>query len=174
MQGLAYSQQVQDFSLPEVNTGEVFSLATLGNQKAIVLIYMSNNCPFATAYLERLNRLADDFPEVTFAMINAFSTPNESMVNMKTTWMEWETGIPYLADKEQTTTNLFKVRKSPTVVVLKPLNDVFSVYYIGQIDNNPQVAGDVKEAYLLENLQSLMEDKPPIHPNNQPIGCTIR
>jgi hypothetical protein len=107
-------------------------------------------------------------------MVNAFTTSNESMVNMKTTWMQWETGIPYLADKEQNTMNKFGIRKSPTAVILKPVNNAFSIYYIGQIDNNPQVAVDVKEAYLLENLQSLMANKPPVHSNNQPIGCTIR
>ena len=171
---MLFGQQVKDFSLPEIISGDIFSLATLSGQKGVVLIYMSNNCPFATAYLERLNNLADEFPEITFAMVNAFSMPNESMVNMKTTWMEWETGIPYLADKEQITLDLFKIRKSPTAVILKPLNDVFSVYYIGQIDNNPQVADDVKEAYLLDNLRSLMNNKPPVYPNNQAIGCTIR
>ena len=168
------AQNVSSFTLPEVNTGDMFSLDAITGQEGVVLIYMSNKCPFSTAYLDRLRQMNADFPSILFILINAYTTSSESMVNMKTTWMDWDVNMPYLADKEQVTAEQFKITKSPTAVVLKPVGNNYSVYYKGQIDNNPQVANDVKEAYLLENLKALLANKPPIYPNNQAVGCTVR
>lgn len=170
----AYSQGVESFTLPEVNSGDMFSLDAITGSEGIVLIYMSNKCPFSTAYLDRLKQMNSDYPSLLFVLVNGYTTSAESMVNMKTTWMDWDINMPYLADKEQLTIQQFNITKSPTVVVLKPVGNGYSIYYKGQIDNNPQVASDVKEAYLLENLNTLVEDKPPIHSNNQAVGCTVR
>ena len=91
------AQNVSSFALPEVNTGDMFSLDAITGQQGVVLIYMSNKCPFSTAYLGPTQTNERRFPSILFILVNAYTTASESMVNMKTTWMDWGINMPYLA-----------------------------------------------------------------------------
>ena len=85
----------------------------------------------------------------------------------------WGIDVPYLADKEQTVKASFGARKSPEVFLLKNNGGKFSIYYKGAIDNNPQVASDVKEQYLKQNIESLLKETSPVS-GSRPTGCIIK
>ena len=167
---------IKEFVLMDAVSGERISLLSFKDNKGVVILFVSNECPYSNYYTERIRKMVAEFSErnVAFILVNSHLDSYESPSAMKNAWNSWDIPIPYLADKEQALQKKLNVEKSPTAVLLKPLQDGFSIYYSGMIDNNPQVANDVKEAYLTDNIKSLLQNKPPAHRNNRAIGCMIR
>jgi len=175
---LAHAQQpdLREFNETNVVTGENLSLLSFKDSKGIVLLFISNECPYAQYYQGRITSMVEKYAAdgISFILVNSHLDNEESPSGMKRMSDEWDLDIPYLADKSQRLKRTFDIRKSPTAIILKPLNEGFSIYYSGRIDNNPLVEGDVKEAYLLDNINSLLANKPAAHPNNRSVGCMIR
>ncbi len=173
-----YSQEpdLVDFSLIDVNSGEEFLLSSIENEKGVVLLFLSNDCPYSSYYIDRIKKLIDTYQSrnIVFLLINSHLDSNESPSSMKNIAATWGLEIPYLADKSHDLKDMLEVEKSPTAVILKPITKGYSLYYRGKIDNNPQVESDVKEAYLIDNIKTLLANKPPAHPNTRSIGCMIR
>ena len=174
--GFAQEADIIDFSLIDVTTGEKFILSAAESNKGIVLLFVSNDCPYSSYYIDRFKKLITTYQSkgVIFLLVNAHLDSNESPSSMKNLAASWGLGVPYLADKTHDLKNMLGVEKSPTAVLLKPIPKGYSIYYQGKIDNNPQVESDVKEAYLTDNIKTLLANKPPAHPNTRAIGCMIR
>ena len=173
-----YSQQsdIREFTANNVANGENISLLTYKDKQAVVLIFISNVCPYAQYYQGRIESMVNKYEDqgIAFLLVNSHLDNDESPSSMKRMWNNWNTHIPYLADKTQDLRRIFDIQKSPTAIILKPVGEGFSIYYSGKIDNNPLVETDVKEAYLEDNIISLLANKPPAHANNKSIGCMIR
>ena len=52
-----------DFELPGTD-GETHSLADFADHKALLVVFTCNNCPYAQAKFDTLNRLADDYDDI--------------------------------------------------------------------------------------------------------------
>jgi len=169
------AQNVADFTLKDVNTGNEVSLSDYSNKKAVVVIFTSNVCPYSIYYEGRITQLISDFrsKNIQFLLINSHTGIKESPEEMKNKIETWGLEIPYLTDKNQTAKNIFKARKSPEAFILKPKGSSFDIYYNGAIDNNPQVATDVKDSYLKDNLNNVVNNLP-AQRGGRPIGCVIK
>ncbi|MCA6074153.1 redoxin domain-containing protein [Fulvivirga sedimenti] len=174
--GFTQEPDIIDFNLVDVTTGEKFILSGVDNKKGIVLLFVSNDCPYSSYYIDRFKKLITTYQsrDILFLLVNAHLDSNESPSAMKNIAASWDLGVPYLADKTHELKNMLGVEKSPTAVILKTIPKGYSIYYQGKIDNNPQVESDVKEAYLTDNIKTLLANKPPAHPNTRAIGCMIR
>lgn len=167
--------QVKDFKLTNVQNGSETSLSNFGDSKAVAVIFTSNICPYAVYYEGRITQLVSDYKSkgIQFVLINSHKEDKESNEEMANKISTWGLDVPYLADKEQTAKAAFGARKSPEVFLLKNNGGKFSVFYKGAIDNNPQVASDVKEPYLKQNIEALLNGKSP-KTGGRPIGCIIK
>ena len=172
LNGLA---QVKDFALENVSSGKLVSLSDYTSVKGVVIIFTSNVCPYSVYYEGRITQLVADYGKrgVPFILINSHKEAKETKEEMANKISTWGLDVPYLADKEQTVMRQFGARKSPEIFLLKRNNSSFSVFYKGSIDNNPQVASDVKMRYLRENLEALLSGKGAI-PGGRPVGCMIK
>ena len=171
---IGYSQ-ISDFQGLDVQTNQSISLSDFDSKKAVVIIFTSNVCPYSVYYEGRITQLIADYSgQVQFLLINSHSDDKESASEMKNKIGAWGIDVPYIADKDGTIKRLFAARKSPEVFILKPSGNDFSIYYKGAIDNNPQVASDVKEKYLKRNLDTLLQGKSAQDSNTRPVGCIIR
>lgn len=168
-------QVIENITLKDVRTGKDISLTDFSNEKAVVVIFTSNVCPYAVYYEGRITQLINDYKDkdVQFLLINSHLEAKESAEEMKNKITTWGLNVPYLADKEQKAMEAFAARKSPEAFILKPQGNKFSVFYNGAIDNNPQVASDVKNRYLKENIDNLLQGKSATS-GGRPIGCMIR
>ncbi|MEM7108591.1 MAG: redoxin family protein [Bacteroidota bacterium] len=171
---IAYSQ-VKDFRLANVQDGNEVSLSQFSGSKAVAVIFTSNVCPYAVYYEGRITQLVADYKAkgIQFILVNSHREAKESKEEMTNKLSTWGLDIPYLSDKDQKVKSAFGARKSPEVFLLKNNNGKFSVFYKGAIDNNPQVASDVKEQYLKENIESLLNNASPSS-GGRPIGCVIK
>ncbi|MDX1627868.1 MAG: redoxin domain-containing protein [Fulvivirga sp.] len=172
---ISTAQTIEGFSLENVRSGEKVSLADYKDKKAIVVIFTSNVCPYAVYYEGRITQLIADFKQndIQFLLINAHTEDKESTEEMANKIKTWGLKVPYLADKQQIAKKMLDARKSPEAFVLKPKNGGFEIFYDGAIDNNPQVASDVKHRYLRNNIKAAIEGRVAEKGGN-PIGCMIR
>lgn len=165
-------QVIGDFTLTDIRNGNEVSLNDYSTNRAVVVIFTSQNCPYDNYYLDRLKQLSTDFEDRNVGILYVNSIPSESAEELKSSVAEWP--APYLSDKQQVVMKLLGVSKTPESIILIPVNGGFRKIYQGAIDNNPQVATDVKKAYLRENLVNVLEGQPLTYANVLPVGCRIR
>lgn len=172
--GYAGAQTVSDFALKDVRTGKQVSLSDFSNTKGVVLVFTSNVCPYSVYYEGRITHLISRYKSqgIQFLLINSHKEDKESEAEMANKISTWGIDVPYLADKDQKVLTALGARKSPEVFLLSN-NGGFKVFYKGAIDNNPQVATDVKEQYLKQNIDALLKGKPAVA-GGRPIGCMIK
>ena len=141
----------------------------------VVLVFMSNQCPHATYYVDRLMSLEAelDSEKIKFFLVNAYSAKEESVAQMKEYASTHKLGT-YLVDKEQQLKKALGVRKSPEAVLLKRNGDQLIKFYQGPIDNNPQVATDVSETYLKNNIDRLLSNQTGVKSSMPVVGCFIK
>ena len=167
--------QIKDFSGLNVNSNENVSLSDYADNKAVVVLFTSNICPYSVYYEGRITQLIADYEnDVQFLLINSHTDDKESSSEMKNKLTAWGLSIPYIADKDGAIKQMFGARKSPEVYLLAPNGATFSIYYKGAIDNNPQVASDVKDKFLKKNIDSLLKGSSPVSGSTRPIGCIIK
>ncbi|ELR68577.1 hypothetical protein C900_00245 [Fulvivirga imtechensis AK7] len=172
--GSLSAQKVSNFTLKDVRNNKQVSLSDFSNAKGVVVIFTSNVCPYSVYYEGRITQLIAQYKDkgIQFLLINSHTENKESESEMANKIAAWGLDVPYLADKDQQVLDAFKARKSPEVFLLKN-NGSFSIFYHGAIDNNPQVATDVKERYLKDNIEALLKGKPAIA-GGRPTGCMIK
>ncbi|MEM9859026.1 MAG: redoxin domain-containing protein [Bacteroidota bacterium] len=172
---IAVFGQVKDFQLKDVQNDKEVSLSQFSESKGVAVIFTSNICPYAVYYEGRITQLVADYKAkgIQFILINSHGEAKESPEEMANKVSTWGLDIPYLSDKDQKVKNAFGARKSPEVFLLKNNGGKFSVFYKGAIDNNPQVASDVKEPYLKQNIEALLTNASP-SAGGRPIGCIIK
>lgn len=171
----AFSQEVSNFTLKNVTDGSNTSLTDYKSSKGVVVIFTSNVCPYSVYYEGRITQLIAEYESkgLSFILINSHLEDKESATEMANKISTWGLKVPYLADKDQSVMNAFHASKSPEVFLLKNNGGYFSVFYQGAIDNNPQVATDVKDQYLKANIDNLLSGKAATK-GGRPIGCMVK
>jgi peroxiredoxin len=165
------AQSVKDFALKDVN-GKVVHLSDYNSNAGVVIIFTSNACPFDDYYIERIKNIKST--NVPVLLVNSGLEDVESATAMASRAQQKGITQPYLADKDQLVLQDLNAHKSTEVFLLKNNGGKFSIYYHGAIDDNPQVAADVKHAYLTEAISTMLDGKALSVPDNRPVGCVIR
>ncbi len=168
-----------DFSLTDAVSGNTVSLGDFKSQKAVVLVFTSNYCPYSRLYERRISDLVQQYKGkgVAFVLINSNDADQhleESEASMKEKVEDWNTEVPYLSDKQQLAAKKYGATKTPEVYVLTPRAGNFTVFYAGAIDDNPQIAEDVNQAYLKDALDSALNGKTLVVKSKRPVGCMIK
>lgn len=169
----SYAQEIKDFSLTNVKDGKAVSLSNYSSAYGIVVVFTSHECPYDNYYKDRLKDLVNAYSgKIQFLLINSNQEPQESAEQMAIHYSDL--GVPYLADKDQTAMETFGAHKSPEVFLVSKVSGKFTVVYSGAIDDNPQVAKDVKQTFLKDALNKVLA-REKIEPVSQrAVGCTIR
>ncbi|HNP18303.1 MAG TPA: redoxin domain-containing protein [Fulvivirga sp.] len=170
-----HSQNIADFTLTDAKSKSEVSLNNFNNKKGVAVIFTSNVCPYSVYYEGRITQLVADYPDdIQFLLVNSFTDDKETVDQMRSKIVAWGINAPYLADKDGGVKKAFGARKSPEVFLLKNNGGKFSIFYKGAIDNNPQVATDVKERYLKNNIENLLNGRSATNLGTRPIGCMIK
>lgn len=172
---VAFSQQVQDFSLTNVVDGKTVSLKDFGSGAGVVIIFTVNECAFDDYYIDRLKGLVQQYQtKISFLLVNADAGDGESAENMVKRSEKMRIAVPYLADKNQTLMQALSAHKSTEVFLIKNSGGKFSIFYRGAIDDNPQVAADVRQYYLKDAIEKLLAGQPVNATETRPVGCNIK
>lgn len=175
---MLFGQTLKSFSLPDAATGNTVSLADFASAKGVVIIFTSNYCPYSKLYDDRIDGLVNEFSGkgIQFVLVNPNSKYHpeyESLEAMKEKAIERGYAIPYVSDPDQTLSKALGATRTPEAFVLKKAGGEYRVVYKGALDDNPQRATDVAEAFLNKAIQAQLDGKP--GPTNQrTTGCLIK
>lgn len=172
-------KSVDNFTLINATDNSNFSLSSLKDSPAIVVIFTSNSCPYDKLYHRRIEKLLDDYRKrgVRFVFINSndpLRSPEDSPRQMADKVKELRWQVPYLIDEDQKVAARFGARKNPEAYVLKYRTNDFQILYSGSIDDNPQVASDVSQPYLRMALDAVLAGKPVLIEQTHTTGCMIK
>lgn len=178
----AFGQKVEnipDFTLKDVITGKNISFYSYKKNKAIVVIFTSNYCPYSKLYENRINDLVDEYSSqgVGFLLVNSNNSSlskDESIVKMIMKAKESKFTVPYLADKQLTAKRIFQAEKTPEAFVVTEVKGELTAVYRGAIDDNPQSPDEVEENYIKLALNNLLQNKVSPVTFNRPTGCRIK
>ncbi|HEY5823447.1 MAG TPA: thioredoxin family protein [Cyclobacteriaceae bacterium] len=172
----AFAQQpIQNFSILNVGDNSPVALESFQSCSGLVVPFTSNDCAYDGYYTSRVKSLINAYKgKIQFLLVNSYTEPNEAADKMKIKYDAWALGVPYLADKDQTAMECLSAKKSPEVFLLKNTGGKYVLAYSGAIDDNPQVANDVKQNYLKEAIDKLLAGQKIEVANVRAVGCSVR
>ena len=177
-EGYQMGQTVPDFTLTN-QSGTAVSLKDYSNKKAVVVVFVNEICPNSQLYEKRLSDLAATYTNqgVTFLFVNptislelggaqakalAGKIPAESV------------NLPILPDPDQKISRQFGATKTPEAFLIQNQNGNFVLKYKGAIDDNPQLATSVRQAYLKNALDAVVANQSVAMPEMRATGCMIK
>ena len=165
------------FNLLDTISKKKMSLEHIKGEKATVIIFMCNHCPFVIHVIEELVVLANFYQTkgVTFIAISSNDVekqPQDSPDLMREKALESKYPFPYLYDDSQEIARAYDAACTPDFYIF---NKDLKLKYRGQLDdsrpgNSIEVSGDdLRNALdcILENLENVRAQKPS-------IGCNIK
>jgi peroxiredoxin len=174
---LPLGTQAPDFSLQDVVSEKILSLQQLKSDKATVIMFICNHCPYVKHVQHELVRVANDYQAkgVRFIAINAndiANYPEDAPDKMRKVAQQLGYPFPYLFDETQEAARAYQAACTPDFYVFD--KDLKCVYR-GQFDdsrpkNNIPVTGKDLRAVL----DCILANKS-IDPQQKPsVGCNIK
>lgn len=166
-----------DFVLPDTISGENKSLTELKSDKATVIMFICNHCPFVKHVQTQLVALANEYQPkgISFIAINSNDMenyPEDSPQRMKEVAQQLHYPFPYLYDESQEVARAYRAACTPDFYVF---DKNLKLVYRGQMDgsrpgNNIPVTGrDLRAA-----LDNILQGKPVSEDQRPSIGCNIK
>jgi thiol-disulfide isomerase/thioredoxin len=166
-----------DFKLPDVISGEELTLEQLKSDKATVVVFICNHCPFVVHIIYELVKVAKDYiPKgVSFIMINSNDIKNypaDSPERMIEFARDRDFPFPYLFDETQQVAKGYDAACTPDFNVF---DGEMKCVYRGQFDdsrpgNGKQVTGED----LRLTLDLILADQGVPKEQIPSVGCNIK
>ena len=169
--------QAPDFRLLDTLSDKELSLEELKSDRATVIMFICNHCPYVKHIQEQLVKLADDYMSKGIAFIaissnDAVNYPEDAPAKMKETGQEFNFPFPYLYDETQDIARAYDAACTPDFNIF---DGELKCVYRGQLDDSrpgngiPVTGADIRVALdaLLEGREVSKEQKPS-------IGCSIK
>ncbi len=169
---------IADFKLKNID-GSFKSLKNYEDQKGIVIIFTCNHCPFSVAYEDRIIALhkkyaAQGYPVLAINPNDAKANPIDSYENMIERAQDKEFLFNYLHDESQETAKRFGATKTPHVYILRKQHKIFTVEYVGAIDDNAFEPDGVHQKFAEYALDQLIKGEPVSLTETKAVGCGIK
>ncbi len=163
-------EKVENFSLNDYN-GKKFSLADFKDSKAIVLIFISTQCPVSNAYNERMASLYNDYKTKKIAVVGINSNKAETPEEIKEHAQEQSFGFTILKDVNNVIADRLEANHTPEVYIVHPSS--LEILYHGRIDDS-QRESRVQSKDLRAALDEILAGKPVSKKETKAFGCSIK
>ena len=165
------------FQLPDVVSGNAFTLDDLVDTHGLLVMFICNHCPYVKHVQEQLVSLSNEYLDkgigiVAISSNDIESYPEDSPDAMREVAKKWQYHFPYLYDETQDVAKAYDAACTPDFYLF---NNKKELVYRGQLDdsrpgNEKPVTG--------EDLRSAMDDLiagNPITDAQVPsVGCNIK
>jgi peroxiredoxin len=162
-------------------SGRNYSSEDFVGASVLVVVFSCNHCPYVQAYEERMIALQRDYGDkgVQLIAINANETkyhPEDSFEQMVKRAGGKEFNFRYLRDEDQSAASAFGATHTPEFFVFAPTPEegVHVLRYHGRMDDNYKEPTRVRERYLLDAVEAILEGREVPQPETHSIGCTIK
>ena len=165
-----YQDKTQDIDLYEF----------LQDQQGAVIVFTCNHCPFSIAYEDRLIELDKIYKQKGYPLISINPNdpkvvPDDDFPSMISRSKEKGFTFPYLFDAKQSVFPLFGATKTPHCFIVQKNAGTGEIrlVYRGAFDDNRN-AGEVREKYLENALNELIQGKEVSVAETKAFGCSIK
>lgn len=162
-------KKAENFSLKDYN-GKLLTLSDFKNSKAIVLIFVSTQCPVSNAYNERMEKLYSAYKGKNVKFIGINSNKSETADDIKRHAAEKNLQFAILKDENNIVADRFEASFTPEAFIL---NGSFDILYHGRIDDNRKADG-VQTSDLSVALDEILAGKSVSNPQTKAFGCSIK
>lgn len=174
---LELGTKAPEFSLPDTITGKTVNLKDYRGNKALLIIFMCNHCPYVKRIKEELVKYAADYlPKgVGIAAVSsndAENYPDDSPEKMKEDAEKFGYPFPYLFDETQEVAKAYKAACTPDLFLF---NEKHELVYRGQFDGSrPGNQQPVTGKDLREATDKVLRGEPVPEEQIPSIGCNIK
>jgi peroxiredoxin len=158
-----------DFQLTTID-GKPFGLSSAAkDHKAVVLMWISTQCPYSNAYNAQMKDLANAFASKGVLFVGINSNKTEDAAAMAAHAKANGHTFPIVRDPNNKVADLYDARRTPEVYVIDPEG---KLRYHGRITENHE---DPASSPGLKNaLDSFLAGKPIARTETKAFGCTIK
>lgn len=166
-----------DFTLLDTVSDKHLSLDELKGEKATVIMFICNHCPYVKHVNKQLVQLANDYSKNGIAFIAISSNdivnyPQDAPDLMKENAKEENYPFPYLYDESQDVAKAYHAACTPDFSIFD--KDLLCVYR-GQLDNSRPKNDSISDGKdIRAALDNILSDKPVDVPQIPSLGCNIK
>jgi len=161
------------FSLNDT-AGRTHTPAEWAAKRAVVLLFVSTDCPLSNNYVPEFNRIAQTYSPRGVAFYAVQGDATVALSEVKKHVQEFGYTFPYLIDPQESLASFTGATTTPEAAVLAPNGELL---YLGRIDNRLEDFGKqrvkITEFELRDALDAVLSGKPVPHPRTRAIGCAI-
>src|SRR5262245_535509 len=155
-------------------SGKPLALHDLKDRKAVVVVFLSFDCPVSTSYSETLTLLSKTYADRGVTFLGVSVNPEDDAAQLARHVKDFAIPFPVFKDEKGAAADAFKAEVTPEAFVL---DHHFILRYRGRIDN--AYAARLKKNLnvtshdLRKALDELLAGKPVSEPATEPVGCSI-
>lgn len=169
--------QAPDFKLPDVISGREVSLSGIKSDKATVVMFICNHCPYVINIYEHLAKMTSEYMKkgISFVGINSNNFivyTDDAPDKMRDVAKRLRYEFPYLVDESQAVAKAYQAECTPDFFVYdKDLKLIYRGQYDASRPGNgvPVTGSDLKAA-----LDAVIEGKPVSKEQIPSVGCNIK
>jgi thiol-disulfide isomerase/thioredoxin len=154
--------------------GHLHTAADWTGKRAVVLLFVSTDCPLSNRYVPEMNRIASTYGPRGIAFYAVQGDATVPLDQVRAHVKEFGYTFPYLIDPQEALAAFTGAVSTPEAAVLSPHGDVL---YLGRVDNLLEDFGKerirVTEFDLRDALDAVLAGKPVPHPRTKALGCAI-
>lgn len=154
--------------------GKSHRLYELENRKAIVLVFLSFECPVSNSYSQPLSEIADEFRKFGVTLWGLTTNEDDTLDQVAKSAKRFDLSFPVFKDERLRAADALSAVHTPEVFVL---DGGFTLRYRGRIDNTYSERlkkhKDVTEFNLRQTLAELVTGRPVSLDATRAIGCKI-
>lgn len=174
---IALGTKAPDFALLDTITGKLFSLRDVATNKATVIMFTCNHCPYVLHMLDKVVEVAKEYQQkgvgfVAISANDAVTHPQDGPDKMKELAREYGFTFPYLYDQTQQVARTYQAVCTPEFFVF---DANMRLAYHGQFDGSrPKSDTPVTGSDLKNALDALLHGQQPTEEQHPSIGCSIK
>lgn len=174
---LALGTKAPDFQLPDVVSGQMMSLENFVDQKALLVMFICQHCPFVQHIKDELAKLSKDYQSEAVGIVAISSNdvdnyPQDSPEHLKLMVKENGLLFPILYDQTQDVAKAYTAACTPDFFLF---DDSRSLVYRGQLDDSrPGNSQPVTGKDLRAALDAVLADRTVDSQQKPSIGCNIK
>jgi peroxiredoxin len=164
-----------DFDLPSIDGGRV-SLSDLKGAPAVLVMFLSNHCPYVRRVEQGIAAFARDYQgrvaTVAICSNDVTNYPDDAAPHLAEQAKRAGFTFPYLVDETQEVAKAYRAACTPDFFLYD--RDLRLVYR-GQLDDaRPGNDLPVTGASLRAAADAVLAGRPPIDPQYPSVGCSIK
>lgn len=154
--------------------GKTHSFDSQVDQRALVFVFVTTDCPIANSYQPLLAKLQQEYKSKGFQFVMVHEGPGQTLEKLRTHAKEFGVDFPMVMDADHAIARRLDAKKTPEAVVVGHSGKVL---YQGRIDDLHQGFGKKRTAVTREDLRIALNEldagKSISVPKTEAVGCSI-